>query len=135
MKFCDHPFEVDGNSIVLTCDDDFLCHEKSKEIKEFLSKRLKRSFGQEVDISFRYEKKERKINKEPEVYTVVRKKKKRKKMKKRWKRHARYKKRKRMWQRKKKTRDPSVFFGSNVEGQLCQSAILWTKLEKSLSPV
>ena len=74
MKFCSHPFEVDGNSIVLTCDDDFLCHEKSKEIKEFLSKRLKRSFGQEVDISFRYEKKERKINKEPEVYTVVRKK-------------------------------------------------------------
>ena len=59
MKFCSHPFEVDGNSIVLTCDDDFLCHEKIKEIKEFLSKRLKRSFGQEVDISFRYVKKER----------------------------------------------------------------------------
>lgn len=115
MKFCSHPFEVDGNSIVLTCDDDFLCHEKSKEIKEFLSKRLKRSFGQEVDISFRYEKKERKINKEPEVYTVVRKKEE-KENEEAVEEARKIQKKKTYVAKKKKTRDPSVFFGSNVEG-------------------
>lgn len=115
MKFCSHPFEVDGNSIVLTCDDDFLCHEKSKEIKEFLSKRLKRSFGQEVDISFRYEKKERKINKEPEVYTVVRKKEE-KENEEAVEEARKIQKKKTYVAKKKKTRDPGVFFGSNVEG-------------------
>ena len=115
MKFCSHPFKVDGNSIVLTCDDDFLCHEKSKEIKEFLSKRLKRSFGQEVDISFHYEKKERKINKEPEVYTVVRKKEEKENEEAVEEAHK-IQKKKTYVAKKKKTRDPSVFFGSNVEG-------------------
>ena len=96
-------------------------NEGFKEIKEFLSKRLKRSFGQEVDISFRYEKKERKIDRKPEIYTVVRKKEE--------------KENEHMWQRKKRQEIPVCFLAPMWKGQLCQSAILWTKLEKSLSPV
>ena len=120
--------------IVLTCDDDFLCHEKSKEIKEFLSKRLKRSFGQEVDISFHYEKKERKINKEPEVYTVVRKKEE-KENEEAVEEARKIQKKKTYVAKKKRQETPVCFLAPMWKGQLCQSAILWTKLEKSLSPV
>ena len=35
MKFCSHPFEVDGNSIVLTCDDDFCVMKKVRKLKNF----------------------------------------------------------------------------------------------------
>ena len=68
-----------------------------------------------MDISFRYEKKERKINKEPEVYTVVRKKEE-KENEEAVEEARKIQKKKTYVAKKKKTRDPSVFFGSNVEG-------------------
>ena len=71
MKFCDEPFEIKENKLILTCDDDFLCHERAKAIRDFFVVRLKRRFDRDVDVSFHYVKKERKKQGEPEVVRVV----------------------------------------------------------------
>lgn len=71
MKFCRAPFEVSGNTLFVTCDDDFLCRERSSEIENFLKVRMEKRFGREIEVEFRYVKKERKKTGEPEVYHMV----------------------------------------------------------------
>lgn len=71
MKFCQKPFRVEGNTVIITCDDDFLCRERSDEIRDFFRERMKRRFDVEVEIHFNYEKKERRKPEEPEVYHMV----------------------------------------------------------------
>ena len=71
MKFCSEPFEVDGDVLVITCDDDFLCRDRSEEIQKFFQNRLKRRFDRDVAVKFHYIKRERKKPDEPEVYHMV----------------------------------------------------------------
>ncbi len=70
MKFCREPFQVSGDVLTLTCDDDFLCRERSGEIRDFFTARLKRRFDRELEIRFEYVKRERKAPEEPETYLV-----------------------------------------------------------------
>ncbi|MBO5487669.1 MAG: hypothetical protein J5988_12230, partial [Eubacterium sp.] len=71
MKFCKEPFRVSEDILTITCDDDFLCRERSREIQNFFETRLKRRFDREVGVRFEYVKRERKKAAEPEVYKVV----------------------------------------------------------------
>ncbi len=72
MKFCSEPFDVMGNTLTLTCDDDFLCRERAEDIRDFFVVRLKRRFDRDVDVKFHYVKRERQSQAEPEVYRMVR---------------------------------------------------------------
>lgn len=121
MKFCREKFLVEGNTVFITCDDDFLCHSRSSEVHDFLRERLKRRFDVEAEIRFRYEKREHKRNTEPEVYHMVVKEetpegeetavKKEKAVQKKpfVPRKSNY---------RKPVNDPSVFYGKNVEGEI-----------------
>lgn len=71
MKFCAEPFSVRENALTLTCDDDFLCRRRSNEIKEFFSTRIKRRFDLDVDVRFDYREKKQRKAYEPEVYRMV----------------------------------------------------------------
>lgn len=71
MKFCAEPFSVRENALTLTCDDDFLCHKRSSEIKEFFATRIKRRFDLDVDVRFDYREKKQRKAYEPEVYRMV----------------------------------------------------------------
>ena len=120
MKFCREPFEVEEDAIIITCDDDFLCHDKSSEIRDFFRARIKRRFDMEVEIRFRYIEKKRKKQGEPEVYHMVVKKENpeeetaasgEKNIPKKpfVPKKSNY---------RKPANDPSVFFGRNVEGEV-----------------
>ncbi len=71
MKFCSEPFLTEGNVLTLTCDDDFLCHERSSDIKEFFTARIKRRFDMDVEVQFDYRERKHKKAYEPEVYRMV----------------------------------------------------------------
>jgi DNA polymerase-3 subunit alpha (Gram-positive type) len=71
MKFCAEPFQVQENTITITCDDDFLCRQRSGEIEAFFQKRMKRRFDRDIQVCFTYVKRERKKPAAPEVYRMV----------------------------------------------------------------
>ena len=120
MKFCREPFRVEGDTIIITCDDDFLCHDKSPEIQDFFVKRMKCRFDREVNICFQYEKRERKKQTEPETYHMV--------VKKETSEEEGGQSEENIVPKKpfvpkrsnyrKPANDPSVFFGRNVEGEI-----------------
>lgn len=120
MKFCQKPFHVEGDSIHISCDDDFLSHENSKTVEQFLLSRLQKRFHKEAKISFIYEKKEKKKHVEPEVYHMTIKKK--AEPDDEGKKEAEAPVKKSFVPRKstyhKPANDPSVFFGRNVEGEV-----------------
>lgn len=116
MKFCTEPFAVSGDTLTLTCDDDFLCRERSGEIRDFITAHFAKRFDRELEVSFHYVKKERKEQAEPEVYRMVIKKEETEEAaavseappKKPFvPKKSNY---------RKPANDPSVFFGKNVEG-------------------
>lgn len=117
MKFCRKPFAVQDDTLQIFCDDDFLCHEHSKKVEDFLLSRLHKRFDKDAVISFVYEEKKQKKKEEPEVYHMVVKKEesvdksaeaaevKRPFVPKRSNYH-------------KPVNDPMVFYGKNVEGEV-----------------
>lgn len=111
MKFCQEPFRVMDNTITVTCDDDFLCREQSDEIRELLVNRISRRFDRKVSVDFHYVKKERKELAEPEVYRMVIHKEDLDESapadKEEVKKTGTY---------RKTAKDPSLFYGRNVEG-------------------
>lgn len=111
MKFCQEPFRVMDNTITVTCDDDFLCREQSDEIRELLVNRISRRFDRKVSVDFHYVKKERKELAEPEVYRMVIHKEDLDESapadKEEVKKTGAY---------RKTAKDPSLFYGRNVEG-------------------
>ena len=117
-KFCSEPFSVAGDTLTITCDDDFLCKERSSDIAEFFKNRMERRFEREIEVKFEYVKRERKKAAEPEVYKMVVQKSKEETgavdggtpAKKPFvPKKSNY---------RKPARDPEVFFGSNVEGEI-----------------
>ena len=121
MKFCDEPFEIEENKLILTCDDDFLCHERAKEIRDFFVVRLKRRFDRDVDVTFHYVKKPD----EPEIIRVVRTAEEEsvdetaapeKASSSSAKSSGTFIPKKNY--RKAEKRDPAVFYGKNVEGEV-----------------
>lgn len=125
MKFCQSPFLLEEDTVIITCDDDFLCRERSGEIRDFFRKRMKRRFDREIEVRFCYEKKERKQPGEPEVYHMVIKKEEaegesaaasvRPEEKKIAAKKPFVPKRSNY---RKPANDPSVFYGRNVEGEV-----------------
>lgn len=118
MKFCQKPFVVQEDTLQITCDDDFLCHEHSKKVEDFLLSRLHKRFDKEASITFVYEEKKRKKRTEPEVYHMVVKKEKPAEeggetappVKKPFvPKKSNY---------HKPLNDPTVFYGKNVEGEV-----------------
>ncbi len=71
MKFCKKQAEVVEDQLVLHCDDDFLCHERSSLIRDFFAGRIKRRFDKDITMKFVYEEKPERKKMEPEVYTMV----------------------------------------------------------------
>lgn len=117
MKFCRKPFVVQGDSLQITCDDDFLSHEHSKAVEEFLLKCLHKRFGIEAEISFIYEEKKRKKQEEPEVYhMVIKKEQPPEESGKETPAKRAYVPKKGSYH--KPANDPTVFYGKNVEGDV-----------------
>ena len=119
MKFCREPFEVEEDAIIITCDDDFLCHDKSSEIRDFFRERIKRRFDTEAEIRFRYIEKKRKKQGEPEVYHMVVKKENPEETASSGEKNVPKKPfvpKKSNY--RKPMNDPEVFFGRNVEGEV-----------------
>ncbi len=115
MKFCSEPMEVSENKLIITCDDDFLCRERSSEIGEFFKVRLSRRFDKDVEVEFRFVKRERKQrNTEPEVYRMVIKKEEQEEVTMPEPEKKPFVPRKSNY--RKPANDPTVFFGKNVEG-------------------
>ena len=118
MKFCQKPFSVKDDGIVITCDDDFLCHENSKKVQEFLMSRIQKRFDKDIPISFVYEKKKPREREEPEVYHMVIKKEKTADEPANSVAPAKKPFVPRKSNYHKPVHDPSVFFGKNVEGEV-----------------
>lgn len=129
MKFCKEPFTVSGDTLTVTCDDDFLCRDMSPEIGELIANRISRRFDREVTVEFNYIKKERKAAAEPEVYHMVIKKEETEGQEEQQQAPAvRQPKRAaadNTWKKplkraagsyRKPAKDPEVFYGRNVEG-------------------
>lgn len=131
-KFFNEPFHVSEDTITVTCDDDFLCRERSPEVREMLTNRISRRFDREVSVDFRYIKRERKETAEPEVYHMVIRKEEveekkgasgqvlPKKSERKAEQPAPVKKSsaRRTGNYRKPAKDPGVFYGRNVEGSV-----------------
>lgn len=117
MKFCRKPFRVQDDTLQVFCEDDFLCHEHSKQVEDFLLLRLHERFGKEAAVSFVYEEKKQKKKEEPEVYHMVVKK---ETPAEKSTNPAAVKKpfvpKKSNY--RKPAKDPTVFYGKNVEGEV-----------------
>ena len=117
MKFCRKPFRVEDDTLQVFCEDDFLCHEHSKQVEDFLLLRLHKRFGKEAAVSFVYEEKKQKKKEEPEVYHMVVKK---EALAENTTNPAAVKKpfvpKKSNY--RKPAKDPTVFYGKNVEGEV-----------------
>lgn len=121
MKFCREPFEAEDNTIIVTCDDDFLCHSRSLQIQEFIRERMKRRFDATVEIRFRYKERKQQEKREPEVYhmTVAEvddKKEETAAAEERAETKKPFVPKKSNY--RKSVKDPSVFYGKNVQGQV-----------------
>lgn len=121
MKFCREPFRVEENTIIITCDDDFLCRDKSPEIRDFFRERMMRRFHAEVEVRFQYEKRERKRQTEPEVYRMIVKREEPEgeetgSMEEKAASKKPFVPKKSNY--RKPANDPSVFYGKNVEGEV-----------------
>lgn len=117
MKFCRKPFRVEDDTLQVFCEDDFLCHEYSKQVEDFLLLRLHKRFGKEAAVSFVYEEKKQKKKEEPEVYHMVVKK------EVPVEKNANPATVKKPFVPKKSNyrkpvNDPTVFYGKNVEGEV-----------------
>ncbi len=113
MKFCHEPFKIEENTLTLTCDDDFLCHERSGEIRDFFVVRLKRRFNQDVDVTFDFIERKEKKKSEPEVFRMVRPKEEEVLVSDTDEKETRQRS-----QYRKPSKDPAVFYGKNVEGEV-----------------
>nr|MCR5691785.1 PHP domain-containing protein [Eubacterium sp.] len=114
VKFCRKPIQVEGNKLIISCDDDFLCHQKSEEIRDFYVSRFRQCFDRDILVEFSYQKPKERPKHEVEVYTMelveedpveVASDKKPFEPKK-------------FNKKPKVATDPSVFYGKNVEGDV-----------------
>ncbi len=71
VKFCSRPIRVESDTLILTCDDDFLCRDRSPDIRDFFVSCMKRRFDRDVRVEFRYEEKKRRESGQPEIYHMV----------------------------------------------------------------
>ncbi|MCH5251929.1 MAG: PolC-type DNA polymerase III, partial [Lachnospiraceae bacterium] len=117
MKFFSEPMQAEKDTLIISCDDDFLCRERSGEIREFLTVCFKKRFDRDVDVKFQYIKRERKKSSEPEVYRMVIKKEEAAEEAKTAEEPKKpFVPKKSNYRRP--ANDPTVFFGKNVEGEV-----------------
>ena len=70
LEFCKEPFEVEGESLYITCGDSFLTRRRSDGLGDFLHSLFLQRFGKEISIGFHFVEYERKRDWEPELYVV-----------------------------------------------------------------
>lgn len=117
MKFFHEPMRAEENAIIISCDDDFLCRERSGEIRKFLTERFQRRFDRDVEVKFQYIKRKREKASEPEVYRmVIAKEEGEGEGLKEDERKKKFEPKKHNY--RKPAKDPSVFYGKNVEGEV-----------------
>ena len=72
-EFCESPFQVEENKILISCEDNFFTKERSREVGTTVKNIVERRFGKEVEISFvAVEKKEKKKQRSEEPVIVTR---------------------------------------------------------------
>lgn len=121
MKFFSEPFSVSGDTLIVTCDDDFLCRERSAQISDLLTAHFAKRFDRDIEVRFDYVKREREKPSEPEVYHMVIKKDENDSVASKESVTVSDPVKKKPFVPKKSNyrkpaNDPSVFFGKNVEG-------------------
>ncbi len=70
LEFCAEPFEVEGDSLYITCGDSFLTRQRCDGVREFIRSVFLQRFGREITVEFHFKEFERKKDTKPETYFV-----------------------------------------------------------------
>ena len=117
IEFCEEPFECEGDSLYITCNDSFLSRRRSEQVKDWFHALFLTRFDKEISVEFHFKEYERK--KKDDMETFVLKKPEEKKVAEKKptdsKKIVKRESGKNSF-RKKNIRDVDVFYGRNCEG-------------------
>lgn len=117
IEFCEEPFECEGDSLYITCNDSFLSRRRAEQVKDWFHALFLTRFDKEISVEFHFKEYERK--KKDDMETFVLKKPEEKKVAEKKptdsKKIVKRESGKNSF-RKKNIRDVDVFYGRNCEG-------------------
>ena len=117
IEFCEEPFECEGDSLYITCNDSFLSRRRAEQVKDWFHALFLTRFDKEISVEFHFKEYERK--KKDDMETFVLKKPEEKKVAEKKptdsKKIVKRESGKNTF-RKKNIRDVDVFYGRNCEG-------------------
>ncbi|MDY3774755.1 MAG: PHP domain-containing protein, partial [Eubacterium sp.] len=117
IEFCEEPFECEGDSLYITCNDSFLSRRRAEQVKDWFHALFLTRFDKEISVEFHFKEYERKKKDDMETFVL----KKPLEMKAAEKKPTDSKKIVKRESgknsfRKKNIRDVDVFYGRNCEG-------------------
>lgn len=112
IEFCEEPFECEGDSLYITCNDSFLSRRRAEQVKDWFHALFLTRFDKEISVEFHFKEYERKKKDDMETFVLKKPEEKKpaetKKIVKRDSGKNSF--------RKKNIRDVDVFYGRNCEG-------------------
>lgn len=117
IEFCEEPFECEGDSLYITCNDSFLSRRRSEQVKDWFHALFLTRFDKEISVEFHFKEYERKKKDDMETF-VLKKPEEKKAAEKKPTDSKKIVKREsgKNSFRKKNIRDVDVFYGRNCEG-------------------
>ena len=117
IEFCEEPFECEGDSLYITCNDSFLSRRRSEQVKDWFHALFLTRFDKDISVEFHFKEYERKKKDDMETF-VLKKPEEKKAAEKKPTDSKKIVKREsgKNTFRKKNIRDVDVFYGRNCEG-------------------
>ena len=117
IEFCEEPFECEGDSLYITCNDSFLSRRRAEQVKDWFHALFLTRFDKEISVEFHFKEYERKKKDDMETF-VLKKPEEKKAAEKKPTDSKKIVKREsgKNSFRKKNIRDVDVFYGRNCEG-------------------
>ena len=117
IEFCEEPFECEGDSLYITCNDSFLSRRRAEQVKDWFHALFLTRFDKDISVEFHFKEYERKKKDDMETF-VLKKPLEKKAAEKKPKDSKKIVKREsgKNSFRKKNIRDVDVFYGRNCEG-------------------
>ncbi|MDD5995019.1 MAG: PolC-type DNA polymerase III [Clostridiales bacterium] len=117
IEFCEEPFECEGDSLYITCNDSFLSRRRAEQVKDWFHALFLTRFDKEISVEFHFKEYERKKKDDMETF-VLKKPLEKKAAEKKPTDSKKIVKREsgKNTFRKKNIRDVDVFYGRNCEG-------------------
>ena len=117
IEFCEEPFECEGDSLYITCNDSFLSRRRAEQVKDWFHALFLTRFDKDISVEFHFKEYERKKKDDMETF-VLKKPEEKKAAEKKPTDSKKIVKREsgKNTFRKKNIRDVDVFYGRNCEG-------------------